>query len=88
MQQYAASPEDYARVLREHTYTAVPGLPLHVLLDALLYIMADDEDVTIDFVSLGMFILGTMQPLSPKQKFSSRAASESAVYRRHRVQAA
>lgn len=55
-----ASTAENARVQRERASSAVPTLPLQVLLDTLFYInMVDDDDVTIDFVSLGMFILGT-----------------------------
>lgn len=64
----AASPE-LARVQRERANSAVPTLPLQVLLDTLFYInMAEDEDVTIDFVSLGMFILGTSRIYCLKQE--------------------
>ncbi|KAL1649969.1 hypothetical protein SLS58_001345 [Diplodia intermedia] len=81
MQQYAASP-DYARVQREHACSTVPALPLHVLLDALLYIMADDEDVTIDFVSLGMFILDDIEfkpPTPPVKDVVGGAGAYSAI---------
>lgn len=54
----------------ERRDSSEPPLPVSTLLDSLSYInMADDDAPAIDFVSLGMFILGTASP-SPAPQLS------------------